>query len=809
MSAIDMETLGRLARSALAANEPYVFCRVVPVLAEASPENPEWVLGYVKSLVRLGLGAAARRLVDHFDGAMQEPAQFRELVGAIGRGPDGLVPWASRRRRFEANLKALATQDREAADRVREAWRTARERFELHQCVDGNSQIRELLPLWPPGWVASLDDHRGLAAGRVRTERSGLMPPPLVFEGVGLGWSILEGYRRTRRVFLEASSAIYVLEQSPEALGMVFHVHDWRGLLGDESVVWFVGTDATERFERLLEVEASWPLTDRHCLSDAGEVALQVAAVSAMQRVATRRRSRAEELRRKISRRYAGRNAEYWADRFADAAAGGGLARGRPLRVLGVTSLHTTFLQYSMRDCLQALEGLGHETRLVMEPAAHRCLDPLEALGVQAEFEPDVVLLLSRMRYEMPELIHEGIPSMTWDQDTLPWVFDAAGKPVLAWNDFLMGYAAGSAERKFGWPGHRLMFCPMAGSPETYSSEPLSTQELEPYVCDVSYVSHASAPVEEEFHHAESWLPEGRLQKLFGVAASRMIPGWLAGAAYPGRTMPVILETATELGIEVSADQAQKVAVALARIGDRAFRHVALEWVADWADRTGRVLCLWGNGWDRHPRLGRYARGATRNGHELRCVYQGSRINLQLMGSGFIHQRALDGLMAGGFFMARRSLADVQGVGMRELMALIEKHGVTNGSELMAIEDTPTRERMESILIQHGRDPRMLDAEGIDILRVNARTPCAAEVIPFLGDITFGDAEEFARRADRFLEDTDRCSRYAADMREALIERYSYRTRMVEMIRFLRAGFAVEAGCGIESPAATPASLAR
>src|SRR5690606_29564684 len=41
------------------------------------------------------------------------------------------------------------------------------------------------------------------------------------------------------------------------------------------------------------------------------------------------------------------------------------------------------------------------------------------------------------------------------------------------------------------------------------------------------------------------------------------------------------------------------------------FRQKTLEWVADYCDRTGRSLHLYGQGWDAHPRFERYARGRS------------------------------------------------------------------------------------------------------------------------------------------------------------------------------------------------------
>lgn len=799
MASIDMETIGRLARSALAANEPYLYCRVVPVLASSSPEQAEWVLGYLKALVRLGLHGAARDLIERFDDSvLQEPA-IRELANAVSQTPHSHVPWTSRRRRFDANLAGLARRDAQAAAAVGRAWEEAQARYEMHDGGDGNVQVREVSAVWPARWVRSLDDHRGRAAGRVRTDSAGILPPPLLFEGVGLGWEILEGYRRTRRVFLEASAAVYIVEPRAEAVGLVFHLHDWRELLADESVYWFIGADAERRFGALLDGDATLPLTDRYCYSGEGEGPPARPVTSVLAQVGARRQSRAAALRAQISGVYAGRDATYWARRFDEAADDAGRATKHRLRVLGLTSLYTTFLQYSMRDCLRAIEGLGHETRLLIEPAAHRCLDPTTALQAQLEFAPDLVLILSRMRYEMPDLIHESIPTVTWDQDALPWVFEESRRPTLAWNDFLMGMSAMNARRKFGWPAHRCRFFPMAGGVQTYSETRLGADALEPYRCDVSYVSHASRVPEEEAQAVESWLPNEKLRVLYRAAVAKLLPEWTAGGAFPGPTMTAIVDACMEGSCSCDSDERHKINQALHRVGDRAFRHAALEWVADWAESTGRVFLLWGNGWDQHPRLARFARGATQNGEALRRVYQGSTINLQLMGFGFLHQRAFDGVMAGGFFMARRSQADAHGALGRDLIRSLDEAGVCDAAGIASLGDGKRRGKIETLLTAMGLDARVLDAGSTETLRFSAENDYAADVVPHFDEITFGGPEEFAERAERFLREPETRSRYATHMRQALVERYSYDARMADMIRFVRDGFRVDAG-GSERP---------
>lgn len=805
MAAIDLETIARLGRIALAAGEYYAFCRTAPVLAEAAPLNAEWQLGYLRALTKLGLNAAAGQLIEQMPEQLRQDAAIQELAAAVAGAPTGRIAWSSVGRCFAANLAALERRDAGLAAAVREAWRQASERYELHRARDGNYQIREAAAVWPPRWLPALDDHRGLAKERFNWQPGGLIPPALLFDGIGMGWEALDAYRQTKNVFLGASSAIYIVEPSLESLGLVLHLHDWRELLGDERVLWFFGGDAIDRFRRLLVEDETWPIPELHVQPGHLVNGTGSSVVGVVSNVVRHRQARVAEVTQAIEQKYTGRDAAWWARRFAEAVGDppqADRAASRPLRILGLTSRHTTFLQYSMRDCLRALERLGHQTRLIIEPADHRRTDVLTSLEAELAFEPDLILLLSRLRSESRELLHPAIPSVTWDQDTLPWVFGPdvhrdREHPQLAWNDFLMGFAARGVAAKLGWPEHRCRYCAMAGSIDTYSAEPVPPEELESYRCDVSYVSHSSATVQEEIAAIEEWLPDGPMRAIFRRAVERLLPEWLAGGQCPGPVMTAILDACQEHGKDsLSFDELSRLTQPVHRIAGRAFRHVALGWVADWADRTGRVLHLWGKGWERHPRLARYARGPAANGEELRRIYQASQINLQLMSTGFFHQRALDGLMAGGFFLGRRTEADQSGPALRELVALIDRHGIDSPRALAAVADVEARRKIVATLRRFGEDERALCPQLVESRRQSALDDFIDEKVPGFEDLLFSSAAELERRAECFLASPALRVELAAGMRQVLVKSYSYDVRMKEMLLFLREGFRIEAEVG-------------
>jgi hypothetical protein len=277
---------------------------------------------------------------------------------------------------------------------------------------------------------------------------------------------------------------LFFLEKQIDRLWTALHLHDWRTMLADPRVRLFVGEDAYDRFcHSLIEQPmVPWPrqsITVDHSLWPKGG-SLDTAIAEAHQQAA----QLIDRSRREMAAFYAGRTPEAIAEQ---------LRSGKPLRVLGITSRYTTFLQYSMRDWLAAFDRLGHTTQLLIESADHEHLGRIWPGQVCREFRPDLILVIDHYRREFLSLPTE-VPCVMWVQDQMPHLFSPAGGAGQQILDYCLGFARLRMISEFNYPANRYMAAHVGVDETRYAPRVLSDTDQQQFGCDVSLVSHASMP---------------------------------------------------------------------------------------------------------------------------------------------------------------------------------------------------------------------------------------------------------------------------------------------------------------------------
>jgi len=767
----------------LDSGDSYRFLTLAEPYLTACPDDSYVRLLAARQYLRLGLIRPARDILDSGPSAAAlEIESARQSLQSLDAPP---ISWEAAAAQFERNLQALRTRGFDP-DAIEAAWGRDRRRFEWFCDANGQDQVRGRMDSGQWSWFGGLRHH---ASADIDDPLPGDMgqsnPGPYLFDGLGLGGCFERVCRATANSYLGFSCALFVVEPDAASLAVVLHLRDWRAILADPRVLIFTGLDWAEALAGSWQSNIDLPFPQVVISPEVANEPIRIERSDApsakiVRQSLEQRGSEVVAAAAQVEAQYQSRDIAYSARRFADALS----AHGRPLRILAGVSMHTTFLKYSMRDAIRALEALRHQCRLITEAHPYDIVSPLTFHRAILEFDPDVFFVFDHFRSGFTGLIPKNLPILTWDQDQLPSVLTGPNVRSIAPHDYVVGYCKAASIALGGRP-EQFLYTRVPTCPEQFGGPSLTDQEHEQYACDVSYVSHASE-TPKAFHEQERARYEDQSLKRLLDAMFELMPAMVARFHVPSSTVltMILREAAQQVGVpELPRETFNRLnGWYLWRLADRIFRHTALEWVADWARRNRRTLCIYGNGWEKHPTLSAFAAGPAHNDRELLCVYRASRINLQIMPAGFIHQRALDGLCAGGFFLTRVVPRDLQGDRLHELADRVRALKITSTRGLLEHPDGHVRRLLREVC---GDWLRWVDP-GDDAFLVEISTSAELlypdQVFPRFRDIAFDSPESFAAAAHRFLEDEPARCEITMEMRQAVIERFGYRSAMEQFL---------------------------
>lgn len=735
------------------------------------PDDPGALTSYIRALVALGLAHAARRVLAAARAACTDAsvsAVLTQIETAIAVAPSGRIPEAAARVTLERNLRALTTHDAETAMRLQTAEVS---RYELYRGIDGVGQVLDLVTL---RWCGGLCDHRAVARAALDGPPPIDLTAPLGFDGIGTGELLAAFLRRSAGIVVGYSPAALVIEPDAAALAVVLRLTDLSDVIGRPRVRLFVGDDAVESAAALLEADPDVPIPTtarRMLLTDRPIAAVDRLFGAALERRAADRARTLAEIQREASHR----DPAWWGRRYAEALSG----RGEPLRVLGITSRFTTVLQYSMAELMSAAERAGCRTEIVKERYDYSI--EYHVPRRVSEFRPDLIVMLSRLRHEFPD-VPRDVPFLTWDQDALPCM---RGEEVAAHLDrltFVAGYGAWFGRAHLGWPASQALPSPPVAAAHAYATAGERPEDPR-WQCDIAYISHCSeTPRAMRDRLAESFAVHPLLLRIYRAATDELLARSAAGHNWvPSEIHLLVLRTAAECGAVLRDAVVRELCMTCMALSDRAFRHAALDWVAKHAERSRRSLRLYGNGWDRHPRLAPFAAGRVAFGDEFVAACRGAKLNLQLIEGGFIHSRSLDGLAAGGAFLTRTTRYDLLRSHLKRLADALAADGRGGVRQLRADEAPDVREAVSAL-----RGALEWSPEAIDFwLKTIPLEPDALALMPDLPRISFASEEQAGAVIERLLGDDDERRAMAARMRVVAIEQFSYDAHWRRLIGFI------------------------
>jgi len=410
----------------------------------------------------------------------------------------------------------------------------------------------------------------------------------------------------------------------------------------------FVGTDCVEQFEAYLQDSPDSPPPAR-VLGEQRVAHCAKRVVAVLEKQTASFNELAAKLRGELDRRTAGRGPSYYVDRLALLSGRDGPVCGR---VLLITSRHSTYLKHSVSDLAECFESGGIDTRVLLEPDETGTVSIVRVLKAIEEHDPDLIVVPNVPRAKCYNAVPSGIPYVCWVQDGMPMHFEAI-EPDHA--EFLAGHVLAGAPGISAYPEHARLSFPVpihAAKFEHVRSKPEADGP------DIAYVSHQS-------EHAEALRDQ-----LFGnasPAARRVVDecfeqiASIIGRWQDGYIIDDFREPAERLARHSHGPNPPEVVInalrttVVDRIAERMIRHETLGWAASIAERNGLSLALYGNGWEKHPALSRYAAGPLEHDESLAACYRNAGVHLHASIRGVWHQRVAECAMAGGLPLCRRS----------------------------------------------------------------------------------------------------------------------------------------------------------
>lgn len=507
------------------------------------------------------------------------------------------------------------------------------------------------------------------AIGEIEDEL--LKGEPIALLGLADGY-LLEylaghGAGETRDLSVGQEQAIFVFEEDGHLVRACFMLHDYGkmgGALREERIRFYVGEGCMERFRDDLLSGWDVPLAQTNLtMGPSGERMRRRFLEIGREWI-----DKDQELTAEVKRIYEARED---AD-FAGALKG---ELGRKPRVMLLTSRFTTVLKYSTADAAAAFESLGWESLVVMEEASWKRHTRPGLRKSLIEFQPDMVFQIDHLRYETEDLFPECLPFVCWTQDFLPNLICDKASSSIGERDLVLTTAVETLVSRYGYPREQCYFLGRVTRlpviPSTWA------QDGE----DVVFVSNASGTPEEAVSQTLDRLKGLPLAvEVYAEASKALIGRYEEGGFATKRELGEILDGALEKVGAALPDEKDRMRIIIQMahpLNNLLYRQQAIRWAVNLSSEMDFRVGLYGKDWANSEEFGAFGRGVVGYGEELEALTRRSKVNLQIVPYLCLsHQRLLDGIAAGGFYLVREYPCDWSAPGM---LSLIEDYG--NGVE--------------------------------------------------------------------------------------------------------------------------------
>ena len=165
-------------------------------------------------------------------------------------------------------------------------------------------------------------------------------------------------------------------------------------------------------------------------------------------------------------------------------------------------------------------------------------------------------------------------------------------------------------------------------------------------------------------------------------------------------------------------------------------------------------------------------------------------MNLQITPHGAVHQRLLEGLVAGGFYLIRWTPGDQLGIAFRFLREWCLGHGIGSESGLRSTDDPQVQSWIGECDELRVDQLDQNDFQLIDRLIAGGEAELAGRAGAVWPDqypqVSFRSAGDLQSRLARFLDDETERRQMVCAMREQIVKAYSYANISGRLLKFIR-----------------------
>jgi hypothetical protein len=586
--------------------------------------------------------------------------------------------------------------------------------------------------------------------------------------GIGDGYLFHVLAHNPPKLFLHMEQGVFLIEPDAQVLLHCLMIHDYTGPAGpiqQRRFRWYVGPTWREDITHVLTNDPYLPCPAVTICQGIDSAPL-AAALRDLVQVMVERDAR---LKSQVDAYYAELARE-------ELVALLGPTPPRQPRVLLMTTRFSTVLQHSTRDAADAFEKLGWEARILIEPTNHHRLLQSATRSELANFKPDLVFQIDHLRYEHPGLFPPTLPFACWIQDHLANLRTQEAARSISSNDFVLTDSSAMYGSTFSYPRRQcISVTKLTRVPS--SPEQADTQKGDDLVF-VSNASHLPAKIIAERLASYDGTPHGK--ELLEESARSLLAVYAEGKSIPTyyELLALIRDVQRKLAKPIGVEEFDAIAAWLFHpLNDALYRQQALKWARDAAKEMDLSFAIYGGGWAEHPDFSEHARGSVQYGPALEALTRSSRFNLQIVPYHCLHQRLLDGLVAGGFYLVRQHRADTAA---RELIDFLVAHA-PHAHNLQAARRTlsePLRSQLDVLVAL--LKPAIATSEQDDPVEA-ARAwhemrlaEAGQEVLPHFGLTSFHDAQSLRHAIARFAADPDLRDSVQQEQRQSVIDRFTY-----------------------------------